>query len=53
MGCSDNFDNGPLKKYKKNLKIEKIYRCVLIRLDWWSFKFDAISLSFDSPSKIF
>jgi hypothetical protein len=51
MDYFDNFDNKPLNKYKKILKIKKIYRCVLLHLDRWSFKFHAISLSFDSPSK--
>jgi hypothetical protein len=44
MGYFDNLDNGPLNKYKKN------YTCVFLPLDWWSFKFHAISLSFDSLS---
>jgi hypothetical protein len=48
----DNFDNGPLNKYKKKLKIEKkIYSCVLLLLDCWSLKFYAILLSFVNPSK--
>jgi hypothetical protein len=48
----DNLDNRSLNKYKKKiLKIEKVYRCVLLTLDRWSFKFHVISLSFDSPSK--
>jgi hypothetical protein len=52
MDYFDNFDNGLLIKYKKILKMgKKIYRCVLLPLNWWSFKFYAISLSFDSPSK--
>jgi hypothetical protein len=50
-GLFDSFDNGPLNKYKKNLKNEKKNRCVLLPFDCWSFKFHAISLSFDSPSK--
>jgi hypothetical protein len=49
----DNFDNGPLNKYKKNLKNEKKnYRCIFLPLDWCSFKFYVISLSFDGPSII-
>jgi hypothetical protein len=53
MSYFDNLDNESLKKYKKNLKNrKKIYRCVLLSLDWWSFKFHAISLSFNNPSKI-
>jgi hypothetical protein len=51
MDYFDNIDNGPLNKYKKNLKNIKVYRCVLLFLDWWLFKFYVISLSFDSPSK--
>jgi hypothetical protein len=52
MDYFDNLDNEPLNKYKINLKIwKKVYRCVLLPLDWWSFKIYAISLSFDSPSK--
>jgi hypothetical protein len=50
MGYFDNLDNGPLNKYKKILKIF-FYRCVILYLDWWSFKFHAISLSFGSPLK--
>jgi len=47
------FDNESLNKYKQNLKNEKNnYRCVLLPLNWWPFKFYAISLSFDSPLKI-
>jgi hypothetical protein len=31
MSYFDNFDNGPLNKYKKILKIEKkIYKCILL-----------------------
>jgi hypothetical protein len=47
----DNLNNGPLIniKYLKNRK--KVYIYVLLYLDWWSFKFHVISLSFDSPSK--
>jgi hypothetical protein len=52
MGYFDNLDNGPLKKYKKILKMKKVYILVLLTLDWWSFKFYVISLSYDSPSKI-
>jgi hypothetical protein len=52
MNYFDNFDNEFLKKYKKILKIKKIYRYVFILLDWWSLKFHVISLSFDSSSKI-
>jgi hypothetical protein len=53
MNYFDNLDNEPLNKYKNNLKNEKnIYRCFLLPFDWWSFKFNTISLSFDSPSKI-
>jgi hypothetical protein len=34
MGYFDNLDNGPLNKYKKNLKNEKkVYICVLLLLD--------------------
>jgi hypothetical protein len=52
MGYFDKLDNIPQNKYKKILKNEKnIYMCVLLLLDWWSFIFHAISLSFDSPSK--
>jgi hypothetical protein len=52
MGYFDNFDNESQNKYKINVKNrKKNYRCVLLTLDWWSFKFHAISLSFDSPSK--
>jgi hypothetical protein len=47
----DNLDNEPFNKYKKNLKMNFFYKCVILPLDWWSFKFHAISLSFDSPSK--
>jgi hypothetical protein len=52
MGYFDNFDNELLNKYKKILKWEKkVYRCVILSMDWGSFKFHVISLSFDSPSK--
>jgi hypothetical protein len=53
MGYFDNLDNETLDIYKKTLKNEKkkVYRCVILPLDWWSFKFHAISLSFDSPLK--
>jgi hypothetical protein len=51
MGYFDNLDNKPPNKYKKKIKWKKIDRCVLLLLDWRSFKFHAISLSFDSPSK--
>jgi hypothetical protein len=44
----DNFNNEFLNKYKKNVKNGKK---ILLRLDWWSFKFHTISWSFDSPSK--
>jgi hypothetical protein len=44
MDYFNNLDNEPLNKYKIN-------RCVFLHLDWWLFKFHAISLSFDSPSK--
>jgi hypothetical protein len=47
----DNFDKGPLNKYKKNLKMNFFYRCVVLLLNRWSFKFYAILLSFDSLSK--
>jgi hypothetical protein len=50
MSYFDNFDNESLNKYK-NRKIEKSFKCVLLLLDRWSFKFHVISLSFDSPSK--
>jgi hypothetical protein len=40
------FDNELLNKY-----IKKVYKCVLLSLDWWSFKCHAILLSFDSPLK--
>jgi hypothetical protein len=43
------FDNKFLNKYKK---MKKNYKCILLLLDWWSFKFHTILLSFDSPSKI-
>jgi hypothetical protein len=34
MGYFDNLDNGPLNKYKKNLKNEKKnYGCVILSLD--------------------
>jgi hypothetical protein len=50
MGYFDNLES--LNKYKRKLKNEKKnYRCVIILLDWWLFKFHTISLSFDSPSK--
>jgi hypothetical protein len=39
-------------EYKKILKMIFFYKCVVLRLNWWSFKFYVISLSFDSPSKI-
>jgi hypothetical protein len=51
MGYFDNHENGSLNKYKKILKIKKIYKCILLPMDWGSFKFHIISLSFDSPSK--
>jgi hypothetical protein len=52
MGYFDNFDNEFLNKYKKKSYKWKInYKCVLILLDWGSFKFHSISLSFDSLSK--
>jgi hypothetical protein len=52
MSYFDKFDNGPLNKYKKKiLKMKKVYICILLLLDWWSSKFYAISLSFDSSSK--
>jgi hypothetical protein len=51
MSYFDNFDNETLNKYKKILNIKKVYRCVFIPMNWWSFKFHEISLSFDSPSK--
>jgi hypothetical protein len=44
MGYFDNVDNGPLNKYKKILKMKKVYRCVILILDWWSFKFHVIRL---------
>jgi hypothetical protein len=50
MDYFDNLDNGPLNKYKKILKMEKKFINVFFYLDWWSFKFHVISLSFDSPS---
>jgi hypothetical protein len=46
-GYFDNFDNKFLNKYKKN----KIYRRVLLSVDWWSFKFHIILLLFDTSSK--
>jgi hypothetical protein len=51
MNYFDNFDNEPLNKYKKILKIKKVYRCFILPFDWWSFKFNAISLLFNSPSR--
>jgi hypothetical protein len=51
MGYFDNLDNGSLNKYKKKIKNDFFYKCVLLRLDSYLFKFHAISLSFDSPSK--
>jgi hypothetical protein len=33
MGYFDNVDNGPLNKYKKILKMKKVYRCVILILD--------------------
>jgi hypothetical protein len=45
MGYFDNLDNESLKNRKK-----KVYRCVFLPLDRWSFKFYIISLLFDSPS---
>jgi hypothetical protein len=50
MDYFDNFNNGPLNKYKK-IKIKKVKRCVLLPMHWGSFKFHTISLLFDSPSK--
>jgi hypothetical protein len=51
MNYFDNLDNGPLNKYNKILKMEKkVYRCVLLPMDWGSFKFHTISLSLDSSS---
>jgi hypothetical protein len=47
----DNLDNELLNKYKK-IKNRNNYRYVLLPINWWSFKFHAISLSFDSPFKI-
>jgi hypothetical protein len=47
----NNFDNKTLNKYKNIKNGKQVYICVLPSLDWWSFKFHAILLSFDSPSK--
>jgi hypothetical protein len=33
MDYFDNLENEPLNKYKKILKIKKVYRCVLLPLD--------------------
>jgi hypothetical protein len=33
MGYFDNLDNEPLNKYKKKLKIKKVYRYILVCLD--------------------
>jgi tRNA (Thr-GGU) A37 N-methylase len=33
MDYFDNLDNGPLKKYKKIIKMKKIYKCILLLLD--------------------
>jgi hypothetical protein len=33
MDYFDNVDNGPLNKYKKILKIEKKFICVILHLD--------------------
>jgi hypothetical protein len=51
MSYFDNVNNEPLNKYKRDFKNEFFYRCVLLPIDWVSFKFHAISLSFDSSSK--
>jgi hypothetical protein len=54
MSYFDNLDNESQNKYKKNLKNrKKVYKCVLLRLDWWSFKFHGISLSLDSLSNFY
>jgi hypothetical protein len=59
----DNFDNGYSNKYKKLKNRKKSYKYVIILIVWWCsdlcknaikfrwFKFNAISLLFDSPSK--
>jgi hypothetical protein len=37
---------------QKNLKLEKNpYKFALLLIDWWWFKFNVISLSFDRPLK--
>jgi hypothetical protein len=33
MGYFDNHENGSLNKYKKILKIKKVYKCVLLPMD--------------------
>jgi hypothetical protein len=52
MDYFDKFDNGLLNKYKTNFKNKKVYRFIFLLLDWWSFKFHVISLSFDDPANI-
>jgi hypothetical protein len=52
MSYFDNLNNRFLNKYKKILKIKKVYKFIFISMDWVSFKFHTILLSFDSPSKI-
>jgi hypothetical protein len=47
-----NFDNKSLNKYEKNLKNRKNLIDTFFYLDWWWFKFHAISLLFYTPSKI-
>jgi hypothetical protein len=53
MSYFDNLNNESLNKYKKYKKYKKwfFYRCVFLLLNWWSFKFHSILLSFGSPSK--
>jgi hypothetical protein len=51
MGYFDNLENGLLNKYQKILKIKKNLHIFLSFIDWYCFKFHAISLWFVDPSK--
>jgi hypothetical protein len=52
MGYFDNFDNEFLNKYEKNLKNRKILWICSSIYGLMVFKFHAISLLFDTSSRI-
>jgi hypothetical protein len=48
MGYFDNLDNKFSNKYEKIFKLKKPYKYDFLLIDWWWFKFNVISLSFDT-----